>query len=199
MLYTNKALEAVSKEMKFGTITGVAIGEYGCGCNEVFLPAPESVDVINGFRHDLTISTSKSGKPRIDARKDGDIYLLLSSRSEYERRKNDYVTAPRSQEIELIARGIGAVRNDGRFWHWWDAVIVKAKDGDVFRLDWNGSRRGYGYDATFYVVFGGKVYSADQPDIEDLYESLGLEIPFLIQYNKNKGCLVVACDEWKIV
>ena len=66
MLYSNATLKAVSKEMKFGTVTGVAIGEYGRGRREVFLPTPKSVqadDVIKELRSDLTIGTSKSGRP----------------------------------------------------------------------------------------------------------------------------------------
>ena len=199
MLYTNQTLKAVSKEMKFGTVIGVAIGEYGRGRREVFLPTPKSVqadDIIDELRSDLTIGTSKSGRPRIDARKDDDIYLILSSKRDYTRRGNGYIRAPKGQEVELIARGNGADGDAGRIGYW-NAVIVKAKDGDVFRLTWGGS--GYGYDATFYVVSDGKVYSADQPEIEDLYESLGLEIPFSLAYNQDEGRLVITLDEWKMV
>lgn len=199
MLYANIALEVVSKDMKFGTVTGVAIGEYGRGRREVFLPTPKSIqadDVIKEFRSDLTIGTSKSGRPRIHARKDDDIYLILSSGRSYTRRGNGYIKAPRSQKVELIARGHGADGEAGRIGYW-DAVVVKAKDGDVFRLTWGGS--GYGYDATFYVVSDGKVYSADQPKIEDLYESLGLEMPFSLTYNQDEGRLVIALEEWEKV
>jgi hypothetical protein len=153
-------------------------------------------DVIKELSSDLTIGTSKSGRPRIDARTDDDIYLILSSERSYTRRGNGYVKAPKSQEVELIARGNGADGDAGRIGSW-DAIIVKAKNGDVFRLTWGGS--GYGYDATFYVVWGGKVYSANQPEIEDLYESLGLEIPFSLAYNQDEGRLVITPDEWKMV
>ena len=199
MLYTNTTLKAVSKEMKFGTVTGVAIGECGRGRREVFLPTPKSIqahDVIKELRSDLTIGTSKSGRPRIDARKDDDIYLILSSERGYTRRGCGRIRAPKGQEVELIARGNGADGEAGRIGSW-DAIIVKAKDGDVFRLTWGGS--GYGYDATFYVVSGGKVYSANQPEIEDLYESLGLEIPFSLTYDQDEGRLVITLDEWKMV
>ena len=199
MLYSNTTLKVVSKEMEFGTVTGVAIGEYGRGRREVFLPTPKSVqtdDVIKELRSDLTIGTSKSGRPRIDARKDDDIYLILSSKRSYTRRGDGYIKAPKSQEVELIARGNGADGDAGRIGSW-DAIIVKAKNGDVFRLTWGGS--GYGYDATFYVVLGGKVYSANQPGIEDLYESLGLKTPFSLSYDQDKGRLVIALDEWKMV
>lgn len=199
MLYTNQSLKVVSREMKFGTVTGVAIGEYGRGRREVFLPTPKTVkadDVIKELRSELTIGTSKSGRPRIDARKDDDTYLILSSKRGYTRRGSGYIEAPKSQEIKLIARGNGADGDAGRIGRW-DAIIVKVKDGDVFRLIWGGS--GYGYDATFYVVSGDKIYPADQPEIEDLYESLGLEIPFSLWYNQEQGRLVTILDEWKTI
>lgn len=199
MLYANTTLKVVSKEMKFGTVAGVAIGERGRGRREVFLPTPNSVqtgDIIKELRSDLTIGTSKSGRPRINARKDDDVYLILSSGRDYTRRGNGFIEAPKDQELELIARGNGADGDAGRVGHW-DAVILKAYEGDVFRVIWGGY--GYGYEPTFYVVASGKVYVADQPEIEDLYESLGLEIPFSLSYNQDEGRLVVAHDEWKTV
>ncbi len=101
------------------------------------------------------------------------------------------VKAPKDQEAELIARGNGADGVAGRI-RPRDAVIVKAKNGDVFRLTWGES--GCGYDATFYVVSRGKVYSADQHEIGYLYEGLGLEI----LYDRDEGRLVITLDEWKM-
>lgn len=200
MLYTNTTLKAIDREMKFGgSVTGVAIGENGRGRWEVFLPTPHSIqsdDAIKEFRSDLTIGTSKSGRPRIDARKDDDVYLILSSKRSYTRRGCGYIEAPKSQEVELVARGNGADGTAGRIGSW-DAIIIKAKDGDVFKLTWGGS--GYGYDDTFYVISSGKVYCADQPEIEDLYESLGLEIPFSLSYGHNQGRLLIAIEEWETI
>lgn len=185
--------------MKFGTVTGVAIGESGRGRREVFLPAPGGMqvgEILEGFRPDLTVGLSKSGRPRIDRRKEDEIYLVLSSERGYTRRGDGYIKAPASQEVELVARGNGADGDAGRIGSW-DALVVKAKDGDVFRLTWGGY--GYGYDATFYVVSGGKVYAADQPEVEDLYQSLGLEVSFSLQYDQDRGRLVIDTDEWKTI
>lgn len=40
MLFINKTLKVIDKEMKFGAVTGVVIGESGRGRREVFLPTP---------------------------------------------------------------------------------------------------------------------------------------------------------------
>ena len=195
MLYTNKELKVIEREMKFGTVAGVAIGEYGRGRREVFLPTPKGVEgEIRELRADLTVGTSKSGRPRINRTDDGELYVILSSERNYTRRGCGCIKTPKAQENELIARGNGADGDAGRIGSW-DAVILKAHEGDVFRVTWGGY--GYGYPSTFYVVAGGKVYVADQPEVEDLYESLGIEMPFNLTFDEDR--LVIATDEWKTI
>ena len=95
--------------------------------------------------------------------------------------------------MELIARGNGADGDAGRIGYW-DVILVKAKEGDVFRVTWGGS--GYGYEPTFYVVHNDKVLEADQ-QVEDLYESLGLEMPFKLSFEERR--MVIDLDEWKTI
>ena len=195
MLYTNKELKVVQKEMKFGTVAGVTIGEYGCGRCEIFLPTPKEVEgVIRGLRADLTIGLSKSGRPRINRTDDRELYVILSSERNYTLRGRGCIKTPKAQENELIARGNGADGDTGRIGSW-DAVILKAHEGDIFRVTWGGY--GYGYPPTFYVVAGGKVYVADHPEVEDLYENLGIEIPFSLIFDGDR--MIIATDEWKTV
>lgn len=197
MLCTNKTLKIIEKGMSFGPVTGVALGEYGRGRREIFLPTPNGVEgTILGLRKDLTIGTSKSGRPRISRapKDDEELYIILSTERNYTRRGNGYIRVPKTQELCIIARGNGADGAAGRVGHW-DVVIFKAKDGDVFRVAWGGY--GYGYPATFYVVHGDKVYQADQPEVEDLYEAVGVEMPFTLKYDGNE--LVTNLDEWLTV
>lgn len=195
MLYSNKVLKVVEREMNFGKVTGVSIGESGRGRREVFLPTPNGVDGdLCGLCTNLTIGTSKSGRPRINRSSDKELFVILSSERNYTRRGDGCIKTPKAQENELVARGNGADGDAGRIGSW-DAVILKAKDGDVFRVTWGGY--GYGYPATFYVVSNGKVYTADQPEVEDLYESLGIEMPFSLSFKEDR--LVITTDEWKTV
>ena len=194
MLYTNQILAVAIREMKFGQLTGVAIGERGRGRQEVFLPIPKGIekDIPEGLSKELTIGLSKSGRPRIDRKNDSELYLVLSSARGYTRRGCGVVRAPKTQTVEVIARGNGADGDAGRIGSW-DAMIVKAHEGDVFRVTWGGYN--YGYDPTFYVVHNGDVYAADQPEIEALYESLGKKIPFSLRFEESK--LRVDLDEWQ--
>ncbi len=195
MLYLNKAVDVATREFKFGVVNGIALGEHGRGRQQIFLPTPKGLEgSIGGLRSDLTIGLSKAGKPRINYGKDKDIYLALSSERGYTRRGNGVIKTPVGQEVELIARGNGADGDAGRIGYW-DVVVVKAREGDVFRVTWGGS--GYGYEPTFYVVHNGQVLEADQQEVEDLYESVGLEMPFSLTFEERR--MVVDLKEWKTI
>ena len=195
MFYINKTTEVTAREFKFGTVNGIALGEHGRGRQQIFLPNPQGLEgTIGELRTDLTIGLTKAGKPRINRIKDKDIYLVLSTERSYTRRGNGVVKTPASQTIELIARGNGADGDAGRIGYW-DVVLVKANEGDVFRVTWGGS--GYGYEPTFYVVHNGQVLEADQQEVEDLYESVGLEMPFSLTFEERR--MVVDLKEWKTI
>ena len=195
MFYINKTTEVTAREFKFGTVNGITLGEHGRGRQQIFLPTPQGLEgTIGELRTDLTIGLTKAGKPRINRIKDKDIYLVLSTERSYTRRGNGVVKTPASQTIELIARGNGADGDAGRIGYW-DVVLVKANEGDVFRVTWGGS--GYGYEPTFYVVHNGQVLEADQQEVEDLYESVGLEMPFSLTFEERR--MVVDLKEWKTI
>lgn len=195
MLFLNRTIGIEAREFKFGTVTGIALGEHGRGRQQIFLPTPKELEgSIGGMRSDLTIGLSKSGKPRINRAKDKDIYLALSTERGYTRRGNGVVKVPVSQTVELIARGNGADGDAGRIGYW-DVILVKAKEGDVFRVTWGGT--GYGYEPTFYVVHDGQVLEADQQEVEDLYENLGLEMPFKLSFEERR--MIVNLEEWNTV
>ena len=195
MFFINKTTEVVAKKLKFGTIEGISLGEHGRGRQQIFLPVPHGLEgSIGGLRPYLTIGLTKAGKPRINRGKDKDIYLALSTERGYTRRGNGVVKTPVGQTVELIARGNGADGDAGRIGYW-DVVLVKANEGDVFRVTWGGS--GYSYEPTFYVVYNNQVFEADQQEIEELYESLGLEMPFSLSFEERR--MVVNLEEWKTI
>ena len=195
MLFLNKTVDVTAREFKFGAINGIALGEHGRGRQQVFLPTPQGLEgAVGGLRTDLTIGLSKAGKPRINRSKDKDMYLALSSERGYTRRGNGIIKVPVGQTVELIARGNGADGDAGRIGYW-DVVLVKANEGDVFRVTWGGY--GYGYEPTFYVVHNDQIFEADQQEVEDLYESLGLGMPFSLSFEERR--MVVDLEEWKTI
>lgn len=57
MLYTNKVLKISEREMSFGNLKGITIGEKGRGRWEVFLPTQNCVDkdtIEEGLHKDLS-------------------------------------------------------------------------------------------------------------------------------------------------
>lgn len=195
MLFLNTTVEVIAREFKFGIVEGISLGEHGRGRQQIFLPTPQGLKgAVGGLRTDLTIGLSKAGKPRINHGKDKDMYLALSTERGYTRRGNGVVKTPVGQTVELIARGNGADGDAGRIGYW-DVILVKANEGDVFRVTWGGS--GYGYEPTFYVVHNGQVFEADQQEVEDLYESLGLDMPFSLTFEERR--MVVDLEKWKTI
>lgn len=198
MLFTNKTLEVQEKMMKFGTVAGTTIGEYGRGRREVFLPTPKELteNIAEGLITNLTIGFSKTGRPRINqcnANAEA-IFMILSTKRDYTRRGNGYIEVPKDQSVEIIARGNGADGDAGRIGTW-DALILKAHEGDIFRVIWGGY--GYGYEDTFYVVLNGAVHTAEQSEVEDLYESLDTDVPFTLHFEDNRPETVD--DEWIVL
>lgn len=199
MLYTNMELKADVKWTESGGVDGVEIVKSERKRPVVFLRTPSSVsrdDVIKEFRPDLTICTSKYGKPRIVEREDDNVYLILSSKRDHEGR--GYISAPKNQKLELITQVTCTDRDDDcENGYSWDVAIVKAKDGDVFKITW--STKAYYRKETLYVVAGGKVYVADLKWAEYVYDRLGLEVPFSLRYEWKRGGFVIDPDEWIII
>lgn len=197
MLYTNKGLQISEREMSFGTIRGISVGEKGRGRWEVFLPAQNCADkdtIEEGLHKDLSISLSKSGRPKIIKKEEDRIFLILDSEHAYTRRGDGKIFAltTNREEAKVIARGNGADGLAGKVGQW-DAIVLEAKDGDVFRVRWGGYN--YGRPTTIYTVLNGEIYFADLPDVEDLYDPLHLELPFSVFYKE--GETLLSLKEWK--
>ena len=47
------------------------------------------------------------------------------------------------------------------------------------------------------MIHNGQVFEADQQEVEDLYESLGLEMPFSLSFEDSR--MVVDLEEWKTI
>ena len=196
MLYTNKDLQISEREMSFGKLKGITIGQKGRGRWEIFLPT-QSVDkdtIEEGLHKDLSIGLSKSGRPKIIKKEEDKIFLILDSKNEYTRRGDGkiFALAANKEQAKVIARGNGADGLAGKVGQW-DAIVLEAKDGDVFRVRWGGYN--YGRPTTIYTVLNGEVYIADLPDVEDLYDYLHLDLPFSVFYDK--GETLLSLKEWK--
>ena len=78
MLYSNKEFKVIEKEMNFGQLKVIELGNKNPRSRQIVIPS--NFDINKGVTKNLTIGLSKSGKPKIVKGDDKDyIYLLLSS------------------------------------------------------------------------------------------------------------------------
>lgn len=198
MLFTNSPMKVIEKKMSFGTVTGTTIGESGRGRHEVFLPTPKDLKegITKGLNYGLTIGASKTGRPRVNrcSANSEEIFLILSSERDYTRKGSGRIEAPEHQSTEIIARGNGADGDAGRIGTW-DVLILKAHDGDVFRVVWSGYE--YGYEDTFYVVLNNTVYAVEESALDVLCENLEINTPFAFHFKDSRVQLVA--DEWVVL
>ena len=177
MIYTNQALETFAKEMDFGTIYQVAMGETGRGRKLMALTCPKDTKIAKGMNPELTIGTTKSGKPRINKQADNTLYMLLSAQGGYTRRGDGFIQVPTRQKdlFQILARGNGADGMAGRV-GFWDCLLLKAPSTNaVVRVRTSGG--GYGTPSDIYVIHEGDVYHCYLTDLEECCDSLGIEVP----------------------
>lgn len=191
MIYTNRTFQIQERELNFGKIRGIAIGERGRGRYEVFLPVPQNVtEVRNGMNENLSIGMSKNNKPRINGGDDGNLYLILSSEARYTRRGNGSIfeiqlySDENESKVEVIAEANGADGDAGRIGSW-SAKILKVKPGAVVKVVWGG--HGYGLTPNYYFVNSdGTVTNVPEEEIQDYYDSLDMNMPPYFQKKFSK-------------
>ena len=177
MIYSNQYLESVTKEMDFGNIYQVSMGEIGRGRKLMALTCPEGTKIAKGINRELTIGTTKSGKPRINKQKDNTLYMLLSAQGGYTRRGDGYIQVPSRQKelFQILARGNGADGMAGRVGYW-DCLLLKSPSTDaVVRVRTSGG--GYGTPSDIYVIHDGNIYHCYLDTLEECCEALGIEVP----------------------
>ena len=108
MIFCNKNFTATEKEMEFGKIFQIVLGEYGRGRKELRLPCPEGTNLSVGCNFDFSIGETKSGRPRINRKKDSRIFLLICTKGRYTRRGNGWFGAWKnnSTATTIFAKGI---------------------------------------------------------------------------------------------
>lgn len=176
MIYSNQNLETVTKKMDFGTIYQVTMGETGRGRKLMALTCPKDTKIAKGMNQELTIGTTKSGKPRINKQKDNTLYMLLSAQGGYTRRGDGYIQVPSRQKelFQILARGNGADGMAGRVGYW-DCLLLKAPSTNaVVRVRTSGG--GYGTPSDIYVIHEGDVYHCYLDTLEECCEALGIEV-----------------------
>ena len=108
--------------------------------------------------------------------------LILDCEGCYTRGTLGVVQGLVSAEYEVVASAYGAYGDAGRIGTWYE-TIVKAKDGDVFRVIKSGGSSKMG-PSTVYLVKGKTVLDCKLPFVEEMFESVGKDLPFELKDDK---------------
>lgn len=158
MLYTNRNLKIVEKEMKFGKLKCVVLGEEGRGRSYEILPVPQYFKVGEwidaGLHEDLTIGTTKSGRYRINKGKDDNMmYLILSTEDGYTRRGNGSISLMKYDNTEEIIKVWGADGAAGRIGSYPVSVIKVPMDGKTRIIKTTPSGKDYRKDDKQHIYY----------------------------------------------
>ena len=181
MLFSNRSFKSEIREMSFGTLEGISLGEKGRGRMEYFCPTPAKFAVDQFETIPASVGLTKSGKARINDGDDGKMYLVLSARRCYTRGCYGRIEAPKGQAIRKMAYAYGAFGDAGRTGNW-DECIVQAKPGDWFRKSGcsdKGQQNWY-----FFVQDEKTVLHCPADQVGDLIDALDLTPPFSLEYNR---------------
>lgn len=196
MIYTNKDLYAQDREMDWGTLHQITMGEHGRGRQLITLPCPPDVDrITSGLHGDLSIGQTKSGRPRIVRAHDDKLYMLLSAHGAYTRRGNGVIyTLDRDfDKFTVLCRGNGADGDAGRI-GFWDCLVLEAPLTDaIVRVRTSGA--GYGTPSDLYIIHEASVYHCTIESLQECCDAIGIDVPCITKYNDNST--MVFGDDWR--
>jgi hypothetical protein len=198
MLHFNRNFAVETREMSFGQIPGVVVGERGRGRWEVFLTCPQEFanahekTVREKEAYPYSLGRTRAGAPKIVPGDDGKVNLVLSSEGGYTRRGSGRIYALKGRPVNVAARANGADGEAGRIGTWSAVVIADAKPGDVFRIRYSGSNA---IMPEYVFVTEHGVSYVPENELELYFDIGGIEPPFAVKYNE--GRLFVDIDEWE--
>lgn len=194
MFFTNEKLKIETREYDWGKINQVCLGENGRGRKLLALTVPGDVKdaIVPGLRTDLSIGLTKSGKYRIVAKEDKEMYLFLSTQGGYTRHGSGYFSATNTEGIEVLARGNGADGDAGRIGSWDVALIKVTVPYAVIRVRRSGAM--YDTPSEFCVVHDGTVtYFANPEEYAEWADATGHDVEgFTIIFDKHP----IDLDAW---
>jgi len=185
MIYANKRFVVEIREMTFGPLAGIALGERGRGRNEVFVPTPEGVEEISGMVENLSIGRTRSGRCRI-VRGNHGFFAVLSSEGGYTRRGNGSISSLAENPAHTLDTAMGADGDAGRIGNWSAKILEMPPAGEtIIRV------RRSGGNPSDLIRFDGYAFQAIPNDqIELFFDQMDMDMPFTFEDRKFKS------DEW---
>jgi len=183
MIYSNVNLKSEERELEFGTIHQLYLGQFGRGRKAVVMTTPGPIEIKAKAMTELTVGTTKSGKPRINKGKDG-IFLFLDSYGGYSRRGNGVIFYLKSEKdnFKVLGEGNGADGDAGRI-GWWQVAAIEIKAQPcTFLVSYSGSEG----KEEWVLVNHDKVVMADETCLDEVMEAMGIDEVPRYEYSSDK-------------
>lgn len=138
MIYSNVHLTPEVRELEWGNLIHFALGMYGKDTRMMSLPTNRGCVVQEGFNPELTVTWTRSGKPRISnkvipahRKKKFPMYMLLSAQGEApvcSTTGKVGVLRKHQKNVKVLARGTSYDLKKGTGEPiYWDCVLLEVK------------------------------------------------------------------------
>ena len=136
MFYTNKKLKVIEKELEWGKLRFVQLGEYGRGRKPVNITVPETIGDIEKGCHPFSIGLSKTGRPKLINANSDKTYVAIDTMGAYGRGCYGNIRILESQKnlIKVLGYGWGAFGDAGRLGTA-DAAVLECGPGAIVRFN----------------------------------------------------------------
>lgn len=177
------------RQMPFGQLTILAIGERGRARYEAIIPFASTISE----KDFVELTPTKSGKLKIVPSSESNGWLaVLDSEGCYTRNTlgQVYVQETQKSNIQIAAKGNGAYGHAGRVGTWY-AYLAVIKEGTFI---WVRPSGGAHKVSRYWLYFGeDKVYRLSKEELPLFCDQIGLEMP-------DKGSLVsiYGCEDLKL-
>lgn len=143
--------------------------------------------------HKLTISrVAGSQALRIVSSESQKLYLILTSRLSREPNFVGNIRVPRDQSVQILARTapfFGAGQ--------WSTLVIEARVGNAFYINWNHSDGSAARSGFYYVDRLDHVSACERDGIADTIAQLGVTPPFTVQQPSDPAASQLVLKEWR--
>ena len=136
MFYTNKNLKVIEKDLEWGKLRFIQLGEYGRGRKPVNITVPETIGDIEKGCHPFSIGLSKTGRPKLIDVNGNKTYVAIDTMGSYGRGCYGHIRILKSQKnlVKVLGYGWGAFGDAGRLGTA-DAAVLECEPGVIIRFN----------------------------------------------------------------
>lgn len=181
MIFCNKKCESVKRNMQFGPIYQIGMGQFGRKRKFMALTCPEATILQPGMNLEFTIGETWSHKPRIIKMSDKELYMLLSAEGEVDDGGFGYdgdimVLESQVKMFKVLARGNG-LGGDPADPFFWDCMLLKVPTDATTLVKVCHSGSDDDVPSTVYIIHEGAVHETTIDTIVETCEVLRIEVP----------------------